>query len=188
MIIIFLVGFLFSFVGAVGEDVMNIITFVVSEDNLGKNGTDGEGFLVSSLGKSKSYLDRCINGDGKIEEEIGLDIKKINSFENISNSKTKIDQIKEQFRSIKNNYFIYNQYKTFFDRREDLTSEELSLIPKDKSFKDEDHKNFLNFHQILRDMNEEINNSGDILHKDESWSIRGFDETMLNHGDEMGDI
>ena len=77
------------------------------------------------MGESKSYLDRCINGDGKIEEEIGLDIKKINSFENISNFKTKIEQIKEQFRSIKNNYFIYNQYKTFFDRRENLTSEEL---------------------------------------------------------------
>ena len=51
MFVTFLVGFIFSTVGTLGEDIMNIVSYVVSEDNLGKNGVGGDGLLVDSLGE-----------------------------------------------------------------------------------------------------------------------------------------
>ena len=168
MFVTFLVGFLFSFVGTIGEDMMNVISFVVSEDNLGKDGNEGEGILISSLGEAKSYLDRCVNGDGRIEEEIGLDLKQVDSFTNISDSQTKIEETKEQFEEIRETCLTYNTYLEFMEKRESLQSQELSLIPKDKSFKD-DPTSFLNFNTILREMNQKIkDNSG---HQGESWSV-----------------
>lgn len=169
MFVTFIVGFLFSFVGTVGEDMMNVISFVVSEDNLGKDGNEGEGMLISSLGGAKSYLDRCVNGDGKIEEEIGLDLKQVNSFTNISDSQTRIEETKEQFEEIKDTCLTYNTYLEFLEKRESLTSQELSLIPKDKSFKD-DPTSFLNFNIILRDMNQKIKDNGG-AYQGESWEV-----------------
>ena len=169
MFVTFIVGFLFSFVGTVGEDMMNVISFVVSEDNLGKDGNEGEGMLISSLGGAKSYLDRCVNGDGKIEEEIGLDLKQVNSFTNISDSQTKIEETKEQFEEIKDTCLTYYTYLEFLEKRESLTSQELSLIPKDKSFND-DPTSFLNFNIILRDMNQKIKDNGG-AYQGESWEV-----------------
>ena len=175
MIVVFLVGFLFSFVGTIGEDVMNVVSFVLSEENLGKNGTGGEGILVDKLGQAKSYIDRCVNGDGKIENEIGLDDDQINSFQNISDTQDMISDTENQFQDIKDNLVTYNIYKTFLEKRETLNSPELSLIPKDKSFKDEDKTNFLYFVRVLNDMNSEIQN--DATHRGESWATQGYDES-----------
>ena len=170
MFVTFIVGFLFSFVGTVGEDMMNVISFVVSEDNLGKDGNEGEGMLISSLGEAKSYLDRCVNGDGKIEEEIGLDLKQVDSFTNISDSQTKIEETKEQFEEIKDTCLTYKTYLGFFEKRKSLTSQELSLIPTDKSFKD-DPTNFLSFNKLLLEMNEKIKANGGPQHQGESWDV-----------------
>ena len=38
MIIVFLVGSLFSIIGKIGEDGMNVISYIVSEDNIGEGG------------------------------------------------------------------------------------------------------------------------------------------------------
>ena len=149
MIVTFLVGFLFSFVGTIGEDVMNVISFVVSEENLGRNGTGGEGILVGKLGDAKSYLDRCVNGDGKIEKEIGLNENQIGSFSNISDSQSRIEETHEQFEVLKSNFITYNLYKTLMELSINLTNPQLTLIPKDQSFKDEDQSKFLKFVNVL---------------------------------------
>ena len=61
MIITFLVGSLFGLIGQIGSDAMSLISYIVSEDNLDKNGTGGDNILVGSLGEAKGYLYRCIN-------------------------------------------------------------------------------------------------------------------------------
>ena len=55
MIIIFLVGSLFGLIGQIRSDVMPVISYIVSEDNLGKNGTGGDNILVGSLRDVKGY-------------------------------------------------------------------------------------------------------------------------------------
>ena len=180
MIVTFLVGFLFSFVGTIGEDVMNVISFVVSEENLGRNGTGGEGILVGKLGDAKSYLDRCVNGDGKIEKEIGLNENQIGSFSNISDSQSRIEETHEQFEVLKSNFITYNLYKTLMELSINLTNPQLTLIPKDQSFKDEDQSKFLKFVNVLLDMNTEIKTNADTdAHKGESWVVTDYNENQV---------
>ena len=119
-----MVGFLFSFVGQIGNDGMNLISFVVSEDNLGKNGTGGERMLVDQLGEGINYLDRCINGDGKIEEELDLDMDQLNSFDQVNEVEEKINETKVEFEQ-KKTFVAYNLYKGELEKRLNLTSDEL---------------------------------------------------------------
>ena len=67
-IISFFVGFIFSFIGQIGSDVMSVISFVVSVDNT-------ENLITKKLGENKKYLDICINDQGDIIEELGLNTK-----------------------------------------------------------------------------------------------------------------
>ena len=63
MIISFMVGFIFSFIGTLGNDMVSIISFIVSKDNIG---VGVENIMVEPLGEAKDYLDICVNGDGNI--------------------------------------------------------------------------------------------------------------------------
>ena len=64
MIIVFLIGSLFTLIGTVGGDVVTVVTYVISIDNLG----DGkENAIIDQIGEdAKNYINRCINSDGKI--------------------------------------------------------------------------------------------------------------------------
>ena len=176
MFITFLVGFLFSFIGTLGEDAMSVVSYVVSEENLGVNGTDGEGIFVSSLEDAKNYLSRCINGDGKIEEEIGLNLDQINSFDNISEAEAIIEDTKNEFEE-KKQFVTYNIYKAFMEKRSNLSAEELFLLPKNKNFNDEDKSNFLLFKVLLEEMNGFIKNNAPDSYKEEKWETKDYDET-----------
>ena len=58
MIIVFLVGSLFFIIGKIGEDGMNVISYIVSEDNIGDG---GDNILVDQIGDSVKYLRRYLN-------------------------------------------------------------------------------------------------------------------------------
>ena len=185
MFITFLVGFLFSFIGTLGEDFMNVVQYVVSEDNLGKNGVGGEGILVGSLEEAKSYLDRCVNGNGQIEEEIGLDLDQINSFDNISNAEAIIEDTKNQFEQ-KKDFVTYNIYKELMESRSSLKSSEFFLIPIDQDFNAEDKSKFLSFGWTLKRMNDYIKTNAPDVNKQESWEIAGYDESKTCGTDQTG--
>ena len=176
MFVTFLVGFLFSFIGTLGEDVMSVLQYVVSADNLGENGVGGDGILVGSLEEAKSYLDRCVNGDGKIEEEIGLDLKQISSFDNISEAEAIIEDTKNQFVERKQ-CVTYNIYKNLMESRSLLKSSEFFLIPIDQDFNAEDKSKFLSFGWTLKRMNDYIKTKASDANKQESWEITGYDES-----------
>ena len=111
MIITFLVGSLFGLIGQIGSDAMSLISYIVSEDNLGKNGTGGDNILVGgSLGEAKGYLDTCVNGDGRIEQQLGLDGDQIKSFDDLYTSEDSINQAKENFTQKKQKE-TYNRLK-----------------------------------------------------------------------------
>jgi hypothetical protein len=175
MFITFLVGFLFSFIGTLGEDIMSVLQYVVSEDNLGTNGVGGDGILVGSLEDAKSYLDRCVNGDGQIEKELGLELDQINSFDNISEAEAIIEDTKGQFEQ-KKAFVTYNIYKELMESRIILEASELSLIPTNQNFDAEDKSKFLHFNTILERMNYYIKEKAP--DKKESWATKNFDDSL----------
>ena len=58
-----IIGSIMTIVGTMGGDLISVLSFVLSEENL-KDG--GENILVKEYGKARKYLDTCINGDGKL--------------------------------------------------------------------------------------------------------------------------
>ena len=127
MFITFMIGFIFSIIGQIGNDSMNLISFIVSEDNLGKNGVGGENILVDQLGESKNYVDRCINGDGKIEKELDIDMSQLDSFDQVRDVEERINEIKIEFEERKT-FVAYNVYKDQLEARYNLSSDELMLV------------------------------------------------------------
>jgi hypothetical protein len=107
MIIVFIVGTLFALIGKVGSDAMSILSYVLSEDNIGEG---GDGVFIDQLGENKKYLTRCLIGDGKIEKELGLGDSGISSFEGIKTAEKQIDDSKKIFIENKD-YRTYNFYK-----------------------------------------------------------------------------
>jgi hypothetical protein len=173
---------------------MNLISFVVSEDNLGKNGTGGERMLVDQLGEGINYLDRCINGDGKIEEELHLDMEQLNSFDQVKDVEDKINETKVEFEQ-KKTFVAYNLYKGELEKRVNLTTEQLMLVREDAEINaeftiDPDHassderKKYLIFKAEIDTMNKLIKN----VPKDEEWNMneRNTDKNCIpGDGDQV---
>ena len=180
MIIVFLVGTLFALIGKIGSDAMSVLSYVLSEDNIGEG---GDGVLIDQLGEDKRYLTRCLIGDGKIEEELGLGDSSINSFDDIKTAEKQIADSKKIFIENKD-YHTYKLYKGELEKRANLTAEKLCLIKKDAEIDleniDMNSQDILSFFKILAEMNNEISNTE---HHD-SWSVENGDkEKICNEGD-----
>ena len=164
MIITFLVGFIFALVGQIGSDAMSIISYIVSKENID---TGGDNVIVDSLDpKAKSYINRCVNGDGKIEEEIGLKANQINSFNQLYQVENDIKQAKDIFDEIKETKHIYNLYK---DRIQKYLA--LDMDPTVLSINDNSPP--LSFSSIIDQMNEKIKNDNTLSssQKNERWKL-----------------
>ena len=105
MIIIFLVGSLFALIGRVGSDAMSVISYIVSEDNIGEG---GDNVLIDRLGENKKYLTRCLVYNGSLESELNLG-DKLDNLEGIDNAEKQIEDAKRKFEE-KKQMFTYNQY------------------------------------------------------------------------------
>ena len=181
MIIVFIVGSLLTLIGRVGSDVMNLISFVISDDNLGEN---GEGVLIDYLENVKNYTTRCIGGDGKIEEEIGLNLSDINSLDSIKEAEEKIEASKKQFYE-KKEFVTYNIYKSMLEERVGLNCDSLSLLPAyDETI---DFSRALPLKISMEIMNAEIQNT--VYRDKEKWSFEcslddkckeGLDDEITN--------
>ena len=77
MIITFLIGFILSFVGTIGSDMVNVINFFISEENLSKE----EPTLFGNEGKK---LNKFFNGEGDILNDLGLNLYDIGSFDELN--------------------------------------------------------------------------------------------------------
>ena len=181
MFITFMVGFIFSIIGQIGNDSMNIISFMVSEDNLGKNGVGGENILVNQLGDYKKYLDRCVNGDGKIDEELNINMDQLDSFDQVKDVEEKIEQTKGEFEE-KKTFVAYNKYKEELEKRLNLNAENLMLVRDDATMttefepdniRPEEKNNYLIFNTELDIMNKLIESGSS--NNDEKWDVNERD-------------
>ena len=157
MIIVFLLGSLFAFIGKVGEDAMSIISFLVSDDNLG----DGkETILLSSV---KEYLGVCINGNGELSDQLGFDKDSMKNFDDIKYAQSNITYAKTQFES-KLQMVTYNQLIKNLEERRDFKSPEFTLMPDDTN-----SNNPLPLVTLLESINNYANN--DDQNKKEEWTL-----------------
>ena len=186
----FMVGFIFSLVGTLGYDVMSVISYVLSEDNLGE---DGEGILVDKLGDSKKYLDTCINGDGKILNLLDIDTSQLDSFDNMTGIEEQINTTKSEFED-KKTFVTYTIYKDQLNSRANLTSDELMLLEKDfemdltkvsdDGYKEQNKDKILIFKAELEVMNRLIPSKG----KSEKWERTSTDQSNICNAGTSNDL
>ena len=89
MVIIFLFGTALTLIGTIGSDIFQVFAFLISEQNLQSNSP-------KIIGDGASTLDVCMNGDGVIIDELGIE----NDFININNLRILINGIDTLFESI----------------------------------------------------------------------------------------
>ena len=80
MFILFMGGCLFTITGTMGDDLVNVVSYLTSEDNLGP---DKDTII---LGKVKQYLNQCFNYEGNILAELQLPAEDMQYFENLKSA------------------------------------------------------------------------------------------------------
>ena len=98
MILSFIVGSLLSLIGRVGEDMMSVVSYIVSEENF-RNGN----VLLSELGEGRDALEECILGNGDLSSVFGLN-DVTSDFDTINTKKREIREYISRFQNITSNY------------------------------------------------------------------------------------
>ena len=170
MIITFIIGFLFTFIGQVGSDVMSLLSYVVSEDNFGEG---KENLLIDQLEEAKDYLFTCVNGNGDIMSKLGVDLdSSLESFDQIKEAENLLNSYISQFDDIKSHKMVYNEAINYLtDITEDLETENdfgFILQNADNLLQDGSCNfppAYLKFKEILTKINDDTTTKG----KDEKW-------------------
>ena len=155
MFILFMGGSLFTITGTLGNDLVNVVSYLISEDNLGTNAD------TIILGKVKKYLNKCFNSNGNILSELGLVESDMNSFEKLKEAKLQMEELKNQFND-KLYKFVYSEYKDELTQRIEYKSDELKLVPANG-----DNIPFIEFNTLLQ----KFNSYASTNNKKENWDI-----------------
>ena len=155
MFILFMGGSLFTISGTVGDDLVNVVSYLTSEDNLGPD----KNTII--LGNVKQYLNRCFNYDGNILTQLNLVDNDMNYFENLKKAQLELEELKNQFND-KLYKFVYSEYKEELEQRINYNTAELKLV----SIND-DNTPSIEFLSLLNT----INTFADTNTKNENWDI-----------------
>lgn len=153
MCALFIFGSLFTLFGAYGKDMTSVLAFLVSEENLG---ADKDTIL---LGDVKKYLNKCFNGNGEILREMGFGTE-MDAFEALKNNELNMEEIENEFKN-KQNMFVYTEYLSQINEREEFTSKDLSLIATNNGAEPEAYK----FTSLLEEINSKV------VNENEKWDI-----------------
>ena len=145
MIITFLIGFLFSFIGTIGKDMVTVLTYFISEENLGKKEGEGEPLLFGSEG---GKLNKCFNGDGDILEDLGFDLGDMGSFDELNNINEEIDTYEQTFKDITQKKFAYSEMKKALEERVEYKTTSFSIISSSTSASPYELSNLLEQYNI----------------------------------------
>lgn len=173
MIALFMFGSIFTISGQVGKDMMSVVSYLVSEENLGENND------TILLGDVKKYLNRCFNRDGDILTELGFNMNSMNSFEGIKNAELQFGDIENEFKD-KKKKFVYKEYLSQLDSRVEYKSEDLSLISTNANTNPLSYK----FTDLLKDVNTESSR----LNQKEKWDITSTSSDVCSSGTPTNNI
>ena len=174
MFVTFIMGFLFGFIGTIGNDVMSVISFIISTDNLGEG---KENIIVDQLGDAKDYLDICINGNGSIIDLLNIDTSQMDSFNNITSIENLINETREEFNE-KKTFVTYSLYVDQLKARLNLSeipilikdTYQIELPLSDNQNFGESQDTFLKFDIELNFMNRYISDTTE-TYNGEQWKI-----------------
>ena len=158
MIITFFIGSIFTFVGAVGKDLVLVVNYFISESNLNQ----AEPVLFGSAGKKLSV---CINGDGDILQELSnegeINLNDTNSFGNLRDLTGDLDSVQTDFRNLKQQTVTYNTMMEAIKERADYKTNFMVFIEGDGSPQNYELSSLLN----------ELNNKNEVKSKNHKWSL-----------------
>ena len=133
-----LLGSAFIFLGTFGKDLISVVNFLVSEENLNSD----EPALLDS---APSYLSKCINGDGNITEDLNLDLDALKNFDQLIYAYNELEKAKINAEDLIENKIAYNQYKSKYEEIIEYKIDDFYLISTD---------NVLNFKSVLDKIHE----------------------------------
>ena len=155
MIFTFFIGFIFSFVGQLGSDTMNILSYISSEDNLGEN---GDNFLSGKIGKYKKYINTCINGEGDIQTLVNIDGDVLEAFDQLYSAEDLIDDYMSQFNNIPKIAYTYAHDKIEDMHKFDLAKDDFGYILNEITSGNPPSKLF--YQESLNSINTDSENTG----------------------------
>ena len=112
MILTFLIGTIFLLFGTIGGDLVSVVSFVVSSENLSKGKDE-----IALLGEAADKLTVCLNGDGKIAQKLGVGEEEERQLEILKSSKVAVEDYQRQFRDLKARKKSYNDYNNKLNER-----------------------------------------------------------------------
>ncbi len=144
IILSFIIGAILGLVGAIGGDMMSLVSYIMSEENFNSNTP----LLLNKLGDAQRYIRRCIHGDGKIAEELGLD-NSMESFDDINTAELQINDAKSEFDVVKRQCLTHQELLEKL-RQEKNVDGSTQLIP----FQREDSsRKLIKYDEILEKIN-----------------------------------
>ena len=158
-----ILGSILSIVGTLGNDLISVVSFLVSDENLLKSNND-----VILLGDAAEYLVKCINGDGDLKNELNLNYESLKNLDNLTSASYTIDNLIQQTESLKEFKNAYNNYKSKFERVKSYEIDDLNLIKTDGS-------NTITFNDYISKANQDLK---DVFN--ENWSISCNNNALHN--------
>ena len=148
-----ILGSVLSIVGTVGNDLISVVSFLVSDENLSKSEND-----VILLGDASEYLVKCINGDGDLEDKLNLDGESLKKLDQLTRASYTIGNLKQQTESLKEFKNAYNNYNNKFQKVKEYEIDDLNLIKFDGT-------NTIKFSDYISKAND------DLRAYNENWSL-----------------
>ena len=158
-----ILGSVLSLVGTVGKDLISVVSFLVSDDNLlNEEGTVNENAIL--LGESAKYLTECINSDrdGDLKSALGFNNDGFDNIEELKSAETLIQSLIDQSNQLKENKVSFKNYKEQYEKRKDYTIDNFELVTVD-------NQNNKVKSLIFKDYVNKVNTL--LVNKHDTWSI-----------------
>ena len=141
MILTFLIGTIFIFVGTIGNDLVSVVSYVVSSENLNKGKDE-----VALLGEAANNLKICLNGNGEIAKEIGIGEEEEALLENLKSNKTHIEGLIRNYQNVREENAEYKKI-------DNILNERAAYSTLDFGFKDSINHYKYNLKDIINEIN-----------------------------------
>ena len=165
MFVLFMGGCLFTISGTLGDDLVNVISYLTSKDNL-----EGDDTII--LGNVKQYLNQCFNYDGNILTQLGLYSSEMDNFEQLKKAQIELEELKTQFND-KKYKFVYSEYCYELEQRINYNSKDLELVALDDGVQN------IKFCDLLTSFNDYADSNS----KNENWDVDSTSENACSTSD-----
>ena len=117
-------GSIFTLIGTAGKDLISVVNFLVSDENLNSEHT----VLLES---APSYLTKCISGDGNITQDLNIDTKALDNLQDLEDAYEQLGLVKAQADSMLLSKPTYNNYTKNISQRVNYEIDDFSLVSTD---------------------------------------------------------